>query len=467
MTKRLAAEFVPVALKAALVNGPPDGEEGRLYARIARSKPAPQGICATDGYGRTLVWTLGFDDDASIPKFLDHVLQLHKLHRGEKAPFATERWRRYPSTRLADTPADPSEGSPPAQPPDSHPSGHACDGLPHVPAGTLLARVVGRALLADGTPVPDTDSQERYVEDSFEIPPVAQAEFAAAAAVAGGERFRIPQSCSRWWVEHAYLGQLDVKPSRTDRLDLYARRTADGALRIDGETEASGGDGTSPRGDGAVHVHRVRLTWEGFARLEGKAVTDLVLLAQGTEKVRWGNVRIADPAAEPEVAHLMGGKAFDQEGGVRYGIEAHPAPAERVCRPGEEPVTVLGGPPESLRRKLARIQDLLRGVAPGDAQQVAAMLQGLEPLANAGRFAEVETVVDRALARAEELAKPGTPGSRPAPGAGPQDMAEAIAKRLERLHDAVRRLLEAGKTDEAIALLDAAIKALEGEPKAK
>ena len=42
--RRVNAEFVPVALKAALVNNPPADEEGRLYREIARSKIAPQGI---------------------------------------------------------------------------------------------------------------------------------------------------------------------------------------------------------------------------------------------------------------------------------------------------------------------------------------------------------------------------------------------------------------------------------------
>ncbi len=39
--RRVNADFVPVALKAALVNQPPDGEEGLLYREIGRSKPAP------------------------------------------------------------------------------------------------------------------------------------------------------------------------------------------------------------------------------------------------------------------------------------------------------------------------------------------------------------------------------------------------------------------------------------------
>ena len=37
--KRIKEGFVPVALKAAHVNNPPPGAEGRLYAEIGRSKP--------------------------------------------------------------------------------------------------------------------------------------------------------------------------------------------------------------------------------------------------------------------------------------------------------------------------------------------------------------------------------------------------------------------------------------------
>ena len=40
--KRVNADFIPVALKAALVNGPPNDEEGLLYREIERSKPAPR-----------------------------------------------------------------------------------------------------------------------------------------------------------------------------------------------------------------------------------------------------------------------------------------------------------------------------------------------------------------------------------------------------------------------------------------
>ena len=112
----------------------------------------------------------------------------------------------------------------------------------------------------------------------------------------------------------------------------------------------------------------------------------MVLLAQGTEHVRWGNVRSEGSGSEPEVAHLMGGRAFDQDGGVRYGIEARPASADRVLRPGEEPATASGGPPASLRRKMERIQTLVNGLAPDVAQQVAAILQEGDAIRDVGKW---------------------------------------------------------------------------------
>ena len=70
--RRVNAGFVPVALKAGLVNNPPNDEEGRLYREIGRSRPAPQGICVVNSAGKVLDWALMFDDDKSVLAFLDH-----------------------------------------------------------------------------------------------------------------------------------------------------------------------------------------------------------------------------------------------------------------------------------------------------------------------------------------------------------------------------------------------------------
>ena len=55
--RRVNADFVPVALKAGLVDNPPDNDEGRLYREIGRSKILPQGICVANSAGKVLAWT--------------------------------------------------------------------------------------------------------------------------------------------------------------------------------------------------------------------------------------------------------------------------------------------------------------------------------------------------------------------------------------------------------------------------
>ena len=53
----MSADFVPVALKAGVVNNPPYDEEGRLYREIGRSKVLPQGICVINSACKVLAWT--------------------------------------------------------------------------------------------------------------------------------------------------------------------------------------------------------------------------------------------------------------------------------------------------------------------------------------------------------------------------------------------------------------------------
>ena len=95
--RRVNADFVPVALKAGLVNNPPDDEEGRLYREIGRSKPVPQGICVVNSAGKVLAWTMAFDDDKSVLAFLDHCAKRFAQFPDAKKPVAAERYGRFPS----------------------------------------------------------------------------------------------------------------------------------------------------------------------------------------------------------------------------------------------------------------------------------------------------------------------------------------------------------------------------------
>ncbi|MGE3819777.1 MAG: hypothetical protein AB7I30_10095, partial [Isosphaeraceae bacterium] len=173
IARRVNEEFVPVALKAALVNNPPSGIEGRLYAELSRSKPAPQGICVANSAGKVLAWVLSFDDEASIGAFLDDARRRYKESPDGSRPTTAGRFMRYPSRRLPDV-AD--TGSAPSIP-DRHDAADRCPALPALERGTLVGRIVGRPLDAEGRPLARTDRQEDYMEARFEIPVGPQRRF--------------------------------------------------------------------------------------------------------------------------------------------------------------------------------------------------------------------------------------------------------------------------------------------------
>src|SRR5205085_2165900 len=206
--RRVNADFVPVALKAALVNNPPGDDEGRLYREIGRSKPAPQGICVINGAGKVLDWALMFDDDKSVLAFLDHAQKRFARFPDAKKPFPAERYKKFPSQKLADV-EDNGKVVPLVE---RHPEGESCPGKPRVQQGTIIARVFGRAMDKDGKPVADTVRQENYVEDRFNVPVLRQEALAQALTAAGTERFKIADNLARLFVSHAFMGELDVNP---------------------------------------------------------------------------------------------------------------------------------------------------------------------------------------------------------------------------------------------------------------
>jgi hypothetical protein len=104
VVRRVNAEFIPVALKAAMVNNPPSGIEGDLYAEIGRSKPASQGICTINFDGKVLSWTLSFDDHKSILKFLDHVRDRYEEQPDARESVTAERFMNFSSRPLSDVP---------------------------------------------------------------------------------------------------------------------------------------------------------------------------------------------------------------------------------------------------------------------------------------------------------------------------------------------------------------------------
>lgn len=364
--RRVQTDFVPVALKAGLINMPPDDDEGRLYREIGRSKPAPQGICVVNSAGRVLDWALMFDDDRSVVDFLDHALQRFATYPDASRPFAAERYMRFPSQKLDDM--EDSGKVPPV--PERHAEGKRCPAKARIARGTIVGRLYGHALDADGKPVADTTSQEQYVEDRLEVPVAVQGAIARALADAGAERFPLAEEMTRLLVSHAFLGQLDVNPlggmaggkgaqNELKQCEFWAQIAGPGRdgstlLRIEGSSDAEGMSGDSRNDDGRLWRHDVKLTWHGYVEMKRDRMTRLLLVAQGWEHLKWAN-RFQDLQGRADVTHLPGGHAIDLSCGVRYGIIGEPVADEDAH--GEEAVVAIDTVqlPVGIERQLAEV----------------------------------------------------------------------------------------------------------------
>jgi hypothetical protein len=359
--RRINADFVPVALKAFLVNNPPDDEEGRLYREIGRSKIAPQGICVVNSAGKVLDWVLMFDDDKNIVAFLDHTVKRFAKFPDAKEPVPAERYMKFSSDRLDDV-KDNGKALPV---PENHAEGKDCPGKQPLRLGTVAARVYGRALDKDGKPVADTLRQEHYVEDRFNVTVGMQDALAKTLADAGAKRFRLADDWARLFASHAYLGQLDVNPvgapggkGDLKKAEIWAQKVDAGGkdivqLRVEGETEAAGASGEGDGGDGRLWQHEVKLSWEGLIEMQEGRVTRLLLVAHGAERLTWGN-KGKELKDQTDVARLPAGHPIDLACKVRYGITGEPIAAADAAAddPGKKRADEEAKPPDEARRQL-------------------------------------------------------------------------------------------------------------------
>ena len=413
VVRRVNEEYIPVALKAAHVNNPPPGIEGALYAEIARSKPAPQGICTANSAGKVLAWALSFDDDKSILEFLDHVARRYRQSADAEKPVTAERFRKFPSRKLADV----EDTGKRARTPGSHAEDDRCPAAPALEEGTLVGRIIGRALDKDGKPVVDTTRQEHYMEARLQIRVPVQEEFALAASRAGGKRFRVPHELASGLVSEAFLGQLDVNPSggvpgsQNDHREweFWGQQvdvtgdTDTVRVRIEGKSNVAGGQDTrgNRRRDGRVWEHRVKLQWRGFVDIEDQRVARLVMVAGGDERLRWGNARFK-LSLESDAEHLMAGHPIDLECKVRYGLFAEPCSPDEVAKDAVARGSRRGDPRadrRAIQAKMRRLQAGMRRLrrSGGDASEVAKLMREFGPLMEKRRFQQAESILDEAL----------------------------------------------------------------------
>ena len=338
--RRVNADFVPLALRAPLVNNVEmvrDQDEKWLYERLSRAKLAPQGIGVLDSAGQVLAWVQMFDDDQSVLDFLDRNWKRFQQKDGAAQPVVTERYMRFPSERAEDS----QDGAKlPAVVAEKHSQGKSCPasaGKGKTPPGTMSARLVGRALDDQGKPLADIIKQEHYVEDQFSISPTSQKELARVLANAGTERVRLPDEFSKLFATHAHLGHIDVQPclcmvkgmaenkGAWKQCEFWARKMETGKdiqlWQVEGQSEVV--SALSINGNG---VHNVKLSWEGFLELKEQRLTRLLLSGRGQEVLEFAkDDHPLKRSKRDEVAFLPGGRPIDLACSVRYGIRSEAA----------------------------------------------------------------------------------------------------------------------------------------------
>jgi hypothetical protein len=320
--KKVNAEFIPVSVGAARLHNPnaPD-DEGRMLYAIGRTAPVPQGLAVLNGDGQPLAWTLGFDDDAHVLAFLGHVKKRFEQSPAGEKQGQVERYRSYPSQ-----PLDPISVGPYTA--VVHAKQEPCSAVSREPAGTLALQVFGRALDAAGKPLPHSVNQEHYAQDRFSLPPDAQAALLKWIRDGEKEPSPLPDWFSRECLNHAFLGQIDVRPldnplgGRTSRetYELRSRRgeEAAGVLTVPVEGESDVACAANAMGG---FRHAITLKWEGFLQFRGDRLTRVVLSAKGNEQLHWGLPPSPEFGADrPLVSRLMAGRKVDFEGSVRYGV---------------------------------------------------------------------------------------------------------------------------------------------------
>ncbi len=143
------------------------------------------------------------------------------------------------------------------------------------------------------------------------------------------------------------------------------------------------------------------------------------------------------------------------ECGVRYGVVGE------LVTTGDAPAT-QDDPAASLQAKVRKLQPLIqrRRESGKDMAPVGRVIEKLQPLMEQGKFAEAEAVLDEALKLFEDE------GAPPATLQDKMQRIQAYARkwaRVGKLMEEFQGLMQQGKSAEAEALLDKALKILDGK----
>ena len=206
--RRVQEDFVPVALSMLSPLQRTQDQEGELFRSICKSRIQLQGTCVLNSAGQVLAWVLTYDRQEKVLEFLDHTLDRFREFPSGDRPITIERYDQFSTARAADQ----SEPVRPSSLPFRHPKGEPCRAEPPLAPGTLVAKVIGRALDADGGYFTDTVKQEHYALDRFEVGPEVQRQFASAVRESTSSRVRLPESLARRIMAAAYLGNKDMGP---------------------------------------------------------------------------------------------------------------------------------------------------------------------------------------------------------------------------------------------------------------
>ena len=304
--------------------GPASSEEIKVFRSLYRSQVAPQGIGVVNAGGQALAWAMNHEANEDILSFLDYGLERFRRNPDGQEPVTTERYRHYPGERLEDYKSDVRTSPIPL----GHRDLEGCPWWIPRPKGTVVARLVGRALDKDGKPMADTLRQELYTEDGFDIAVKTQEKLAKVLADAETDRVLLPLELTREWVKHAYMGVLDVQPldnpgpskGELKQCDFWARKTGPGkgptSWRVEGESEVFIDERMTHGIPG--DMHEVKLQWHGFIQMDGDRMTQLVLSASGKENLKFQSA-----------LHKAGDCRFDLTGAVRFGILGEPVTPDK------------------------------------------------------------------------------------------------------------------------------------------